>query len=107
MGRKRKGESNLTKPRPEFAKKYGEFPEGEKAEKVVDSKFREWLAEFIKENKLHNRDVGELFGVNDSLIGHYLNGTRLPTYTTLQRIKIATGIDINTLFDIENIDDFL
>ena len=91
MGRKRKG-SLQPKPRGEFAKKYGEFPDGEKAEKVVESKFREWLAEFIKENKLHNRDVGELFGINDSLFGHYLKGIRLLTYTTLVRIKAATGV---------------
>jgi len=107
MGRKRKRGTKPPPPRPGFAKKYGEFADEESTEKVRNSKFREWLIEFIKENKLHQKDVGELFGVNDSLIGHYIKGTRLPTYTTLQHIKIATGIDINILFDGNIIDDFL
>lgn len=46
-----------------------------------------------------NVQCGEKFGVNDSLIGHYLRGTRFPTYTTLQKIRKATGIDMNELFD--------
>ena len=102
------GKKNVpTGPQPseEFAKKYRDLDE-ESPERIRNSKFRVWLENFIKNNKLHNRDVGELFGVNDSLIGHYRKGTRLPTYTTLQRIRIATGIDMNDLFDDE-IGDFL
>ena len=107
MGRKRKKVTKPPKPRPDFAKKYGEFADDEKTDNVRNSKFREWLIKFIEENKLHQRDVAELFGVNDSLIGHYIKGTRLPTYTTLQRIKVVTGIDINFLFGDEIPDDFL
>ncbi|MCD4657371.1 MAG: hypothetical protein K8S87_07480 [Planctomycetes bacterium] len=95
----------IPQPSSDFAKKYRDLDE-ESPERIRNSKFRNWLEDFIKNNKLHNRDVGELFGVNDSLIGHYRKGTRLPTYTTLQRIKIATGIDMNDLFDDE-IGDFL
>ena len=70
-----------------------------------ETRFRTWLQEFIAEKEYSNRDVAVLFGINDSLVGHYLSGTRLPTYTTLQRIKIAIGIDMNLLFDKEYDDD--
>ena len=103
LGKKNEGLS--PQPSDSFAKKYRDLDD-ESPERIRSSKFRNWLEDFIKGNKLHNRDVGELFGVNDSLIGHYRKGTRLPTYTTLQRIRIATGIDMNDLFDDE-IGDFL
>ena len=70
-----------------------------------ETRFRTWLRNFIKEKGYSNRDAAVLFGINDSLIGHYLNGTRLPTYTTLQHIKAAIGIDMNILFDKEYDDD--
>lgn len=63
------------------------------------NRFQKWLHEFLKENDLTNVQCGEKFGVNDSLIGHYLRGTRLPTYTTLQKIKNATGLNMNEIFE--------
>lgn len=63
------------------------------------NKFQRWLHDFLKKNNMTNVDCGRLFDVNDSLIGHYLRGTRMPTYSTLQKIKNATKIDMNDLFD--------
>jgi transcriptional regulator with XRE-family HTH domain len=63
------------------------------------NKFQKWLMEYLKQTGMTNVECGERFGVNDSLIGHYLRGTRLPTYTTLQKIRNATDIDMNDLFE--------
>ncbi len=63
------------------------------------NKFQRWLQEYLRNNNLTNVDCGKQFDVNDSLIGHYLRGTRMPTYATLQKIKKATGIDMNSLFE--------
>ena len=63
------------------------------------TKFQKWLRRYLNETGMTNVQCGQKFQVNDSLIGHYLRGTRFPTYTTLQKIKKATGIDMNDLFD--------
>ncbi len=63
------------------------------------NKFQNWLQEYLKTTRMTNVECGVHFGVNDSLIGHYLRGTRLPTYTTLQKIRQATSIDMNQLFE--------
>lgn len=63
------------------------------------NKFQKWLDNYLQQNEMTNVECGRLFGVNDSLIGHYLRGTRLPTYTTLQKIKDATKLNLNDLFD--------
>ena len=63
------------------------------------NKFQKWLHDYLKAQNMTNVQAGTKFGVNDSLIGHYLRGTRMPTYTTLQKIRNATGVDMNTLFD--------
>ena len=52
---------NIPQPSSDFAKKYRDLDE-EIPERIRNSKFRNWLEDFIKKNKLHNRDVGELFG---------------------------------------------
>ena len=63
------------------------------------TKFRKWLQNFLKEREITNVECGLLFGVTEFRIGHYLRGTRTPTYEALQRIKQATGVDMNDLFD--------
>lgn len=63
------------------------------------TKFQTWLEQFLSENHLTNLECGKLFEVNDSLIGHYRRGTRLPTYQTLQKIRKATKIDMNDIFE--------
>ena len=63
------------------------------------NKFQKWLKRYLDTTQMTNVQCGELFQVNDSLIGHYLRGTRFPTYTTLAKIKRATGVDMNELFD--------
>ncbi len=60
--------------------------------------FQIWLQRFLAETGMTNVQCGALFGVNDSLIGHYLRGTRAPTYATLQKIRDATKIDMNEIF---------
>lgn len=63
------------------------------------TRFQQWLEWFVHEQNITNVQCGDLFGVHDSLIGHYLRGTRAPTYETLQKIKKATKVDMNDLFD--------
>ena len=67
------------------------------------NKFQKWLQEYLRTTGMTNVECGEHFGVNDSLIGHYLRGTRLPTYHTLQKIKQATRIDMNSLFEEQQV----
>lgn len=63
-------------------------------------KFRRWLTTYIDKNSMSNLDAAKLFGINDSLVGHYLRGQRLPAYGTLQKIKTAVpDLDLNDLFD--------
>ena len=63
------------------------------------NKFQKWLKRYLETSGMTNVQCGELFQVNDSLIGHYLRDTRFPTYATLQKIKRATGVNMNDLFD--------
>ena len=63
------------------------------------NKFQKWLNDYLKKEGITNVEAGDRFKVNDSLIGHYLRGTRLPTYTTLQKIRDATKLDMNDIFD--------
>ena len=79
--------------------------QGEMYHENVGKKFRDWLDKFLTDNDLSNRDAAILFGVNDCLIAFYLRGMRLPTYTTLQRIKVATKINLNILFNDKFIDE--
>ncbi len=62
------------------------------------TRFQDWLERFLADNGLTNAQCGDLFGVDDSLIGHYLRGSRAPTYTTLQKIRNATRVDMNDLW---------
>lgn len=57
--------------------------------------FIDWLHRHLEEHNLTNRAFAKEIGVNDSLIGHYLRGTRIPTYVTLQKIKDVYDIDMN------------
>ena len=68
------------------------------ARKPKQNPFQTWLDGWMAENQLTNLAAAEIIGVNDSLIGHYLRGTRMPTYSTLAKIKAATGVDMDTLF---------
>ena len=63
------------------------------------SKFQEWLLRYISERGITNAECAKAFGVHQSLITYYLKGTRQPTYETLQKIKRATGVDLNILFE--------
>ena len=63
------------------------------------TRFQEWLERFLADSGMTNVQCGDLFGVNDSLIGHYQRGSRAPTYATLQKIRDATRIDMNELWD--------
>ncbi len=67
------------------------------------NQFQKWLQEYLRTTGMTNVECGEHFGVNDSLIGHYLRGTRFPTYRTLQKIKQATSIDMNSLFEDQQV----
>lgn len=64
----------------------------------MNSKFQEWLRQYITENAISNAECAKRFGVHESLITYYLKGSRQPTYATLQKIKFATKADLNTMF---------
>jgi len=66
---------------------------------MASNKFQQWLQKYLDATQMTNVQCADLFQVNDSLIGHYLRGTRAPTYLTLQKIKRATGLDMNEIFD--------
>ncbi|MGE0433269.1 MAG: helix-turn-helix domain-containing protein [Planctomycetota bacterium] len=83
----------MSKPRP------GPYEERVPSVPSSRTRFQDWLHDFLTESGMSNVQCGDLFGVNDSLIGHYLRGTRAPTYTTLQKIRDATNVDLNKLFD--------
>ncbi len=62
------------------------------------TKFQDWLRQYITESGISNAECAKRFGVHESLITYYLKGARQPTYGTLQKIKFATGVDLNQLF---------
>lgn len=57
------------------------------------TKFQKWLFKYLEDNDLTNCAFAEMVLVNDSLIGHYLRGTRHPGYATLAKIANVTGAD--------------
>lgn len=61
--------------------------------------FRKWLREYLDATGMTNIQCAEHVGVNDSLIGHYLRGTRLPTLVTLQKFVDACDPDVERFFD--------
>ncbi len=69
------------------------------------TKFQNWLREYITESSISNAECAKRFGVHESLITYYLKGSRRPTYGTLQKIKYATGVDLNLLFLDQPVED--
>lgn len=61
--------------------------------------FQTWLCDYLDTADITNFDFAARVGINDSLVGHYIRGTRHPTYRTLQKIRDALKLDMNTIFD--------
>lgn len=64
----------------------------------MSTPFQDWLRQYINDSSISNAECAKRFGVHESLITYYLKGTRQPTYSTLQKIKWATDVDLNQLF---------
>lgn len=63
------------------------------------TRFQAWLINYLESTNQTNCDFADRVEINDSLVGHYIRGTRHPTYRTLQKIRRALRLDMNILFD--------
>lgn len=61
------------------------------------SRFQKWLLRYLSEHGLTKIAFAERTGVPQSLITHYANGTREPSYQTLRKIRQSLGVDMNEL----------
>jgi hypothetical protein len=74
---------------------------GYKALARLESWFSAWLGAFMLLNNLSNMQTGIMFQISNTLITHYLNESRTPSFQTIQKIKTALGgrLDLNQLFE--------
>lgn len=63
-----------------------------------ETPFQTWLVQYLESTDQTNVDFAHRVGINDSLVGHYIRGTRQPTYRTLQKIRKVLKLDMNLLF---------